>query len=78
MHLRFKQKIIVLFSLMVTIFMFRQYSTYVNFLVSRGWYEWVTFSSNSNVTVVNVVDMNIVERMAVENVSQHIYKAYLG
>ena len=78
MHLRFKQKTIVLFSLMVTIFMFRQYSTYVDFLVSRAWYEWVTFSSNSNVTVVNVVDMNKVERMAVENVSQHIYKAYLG
>ena len=48
------------------------------FFISRGWYEWVTYNSKSNVTVVNVVDMSIVERMAVENVDQHISNAYLG
>ena len=40
--------------------------------------EWVTYNSKSNITVVNVVDMNIVERMAVENVDQQISNAYLG
>ena len=78
MRLRFKQKTMVLFSLMIIIFVFCQYSSYMIFFISRGWYEWVTFSSKSNVTVVNVVDMNIVERMAVENVKQHISNAYLG
>ena len=78
MHLRFKKKIFLIFILVTIIFLIRHYSTYLMFLISRGWYEWVTFNSKSNVTVVNVLDMSVIDKLEVEKVNEYISDAYLG
>ena len=77
-RIRFKQKPLLMFMLVTTILVILKYSSYLTFLVSRGWYDWVTLNSKSDSIEVNVVDINIVKDMDVEKINENISKAYLG
>ena len=77
-RIQFKQKSLLMILLVTTLLMILKNSSYLTFLVSRGWYEWVTLNSRSDTIEVNVVDMNIVKDMNVEKMKQNISKAYLG
>ena len=65
-----------MFMLVTTILVILKYSSYLTFLVSRGWYDWVTLNSKSDSIEVNVVDINIVKDMDVEKINENISKAY--
>ena len=78
MPIRLKQKTQLIFIVVIAIFLLHHQSSYLMFLISRGWYEWVTMSSKSDAIEVNVVDMSIIEKMDVKDVNKYISKAYLG
>ena len=55
--------------------------SYVIFLISRAWYDWITSSLNSEVVVVNVVDLSAFEREEnnlFQKATDILPKGYLG
>ena len=48
---------------LLLIFLFQCNATYIVFLISRAWYNWVTLYHNSNVVEVNVIDINKLQDM---------------
>ena len=77
-YFRLKLKTPLTFVLLIMMLVILKYSSYLTFLFSRGWYEWSTRDSKSDVIEVNIVDMNIIKHMDDKELNQNISKAYLG